>query len=123
MKKALSVLAVIGIILLTSCSGNNANHPIVGHSYCNPYTMANETYEFNEDGTVTYSYWDYSYHLNYYYHFTYTIKGKRVEVRYENSNYWEEKARGTLLRGFTYHSKDNTLIADDGEKFIMLLEP
>ncbi len=124
MKKSLSILALtVGIFLLTGCGdSNSANHPIIGHSYCNPYTSANETYVFLYDGMARYSYWDYTYQYNEYGHFVYTIKGKRVEVRYENSDYWEASLRGTLLRGFTYHSKDNTLVSDDGVKFIMLLD-
>lgn len=124
MKKVLSVLAILSVIMLTSCGGGQNGptaHQIVGHRYCYPYLESNEQFYFREDGTCEYSYWDYNYNFHVIDHFTYTIKGKRVEVLRDESDYWEPEEKGTLFRGFTYHSKDNTLEEDGGLSFIMLL--
>lgn len=123
MKKALSIMIMLSAIILTSCGDGNkgAASKIIGHYYCNPNVTANPQFHFIEDGSATYTYWDYSYNFHTVSHLVYTISGKRVEVKYDNSGYWTDGQAGQLLRGFTYHPSDNTLIADDGERFIMLL--
>lgn len=123
MKKVLSIMIMLSVIILTSCGDSNKGSAskIIGHYYCNPEVTANPQFHFIEDGSATYTYWDYSYNFHTVSHLVYTISGKRVEVKYDNSGYWAGDQAGQLLRGFTYHPSDNTLIADDGERFIMLL--
>lgn len=101
MKKILSILAVISIIMLTSCGSNVANHPIADHTYA---TVGKQIH-FKADGTAQYAKQDAIGNWEYDSDYNYRIQGKTIIVDHKKLD---------LEYQYTYNSKDDTLTDQEG---------
>lgn len=109
MKKFLTILSLICAFALTNCNNNDVNHPIVGHLY-GAYTDSEYVlFLFNDNNTARIQMSTVSTGLVDSNHFTYNISGTIVYIYLDNSTYWKESVRGSLVYKLYYDSKNDIL--------------
>ena len=116
MKKLLSLVIIVSTMFLCSCNNDGVNHPIVGHTYATSDGAI--TWYFASNGTAKTGVLNNG-SMTYISNYTYTIKKNLVEVYCDNSNIWEDYAKGQLFIAFTYNAKNNTLTSDDWGVFYL----